>query len=254
MHIRDSVFIVSGGASGLGAAAVRMLVEEGGRVIVADLNESAAQSLIDECGTAARYFHCDVTSETDVHAVVQSAQAGGPLRGLVSCAGVLAAERVVGHDHAHLLATFERVIRVNLTGTFNMLRVCAQAMAHTEPLDEGERGVIVNTASIAAFEGQIGQAAYAASKGGVVAMTLPIARDLARHAIRCVTIAPGSFETPMLAGLKPESKHALAAQAPFPARLGRPSEFAHMVRGIIQNPMLNGTTIRLDGALRLQPR
>ncbi len=254
MHIRDNIFIVSGGASGLGAAAVRMLVEEGGRVIVADLNEEAAQSLIDECGTAASYVNCDVTSETDVHAVVQAAQQHGPLRGLVNCAGVLGAERVVGRDHPHLLETFERVIRVNLVGTFNMLRVCAQAMAHAAPLADGERGVIVNTASIAAFEGQIGQAAYSASKGGVVAMTLPIARDLARHAIRCVTIAPGSFETPMLAALSPEAQHNLAGQAPFPARFGRPSEFAQMVRSILQNQMLNGATIRLDGALRLQPR
>lgn len=254
MHIRDNIFIVSGGASGLGAAVVRMLVEEGGRVVVADLNEEAAQSLIDDIGTAASYVSCDVTSETDVHAVVQAAQQHGPLRGLVNCAGVLAAERVVGRDHPHLLETFERVIRVNLVGTFNMLRVCAQAMAHAAPLADGERGVIVNTASIAAFEGQIGQAAYSASKGGVVAMTLPIARDLARHAIRCVTIAPGSFETPMLAALSPEAQHNLAGQAPFPARLGRPSEFAQMVRSILQNAMLNGATIRLDGALRLQPR
>jgi NAD(P)-dependent dehydrogenase (short-subunit alcohol dehydrogenase family) len=254
MHIRDNVFIVSGGASGLGAAAVRMLVEEGGRVIVADLREDDAQRLSEECGSAARFVRCDVTSEIDVHAAVEAAQADGPLRGLVNCAGVHAAERVVGRDHAHLLETFERVIRVNLIGTFNMARVCAHAMAHTAPLADGERGVIVNTASIAAFEGQIGQSAYAASKGGVVAMTLPIARDLARHAIRCVTIAPGSFETPMLAALAPEAQHALAAQVPFPARLGRPSEFAQLVRSVIQNVMLNGTTIRLDGALRLQPK
>ncbi|TMH75236.1 MAG: SDR family NAD(P)-dependent oxidoreductase [Betaproteobacteria bacterium] len=254
MHIRDNVFIVSGGASGLGAAAVRMLVEEGGRVIVADLQQEAAQALIEDCGPAARYVPCDVTSELDAHAVAQAAQEDGPLRGLVNCAGVLAAERIVGRDHPHLLETFERVIRVNLIGTFNMTRVCAQAMAHGAPADDGERGVIVNTASIAAFEGQIGQAAYAASKGGVVAMTLPIARDLARHAIRCVTIAPGSFETPMLSNLKSESQQALAMQVPFPARLGRPSEFAQMVRSIVQNVMLNGTTIRLDGALRLQPK
>jgi len=241
MHIRDNVFIVSGGASGLGAAAVRMLVEEGGRVIVADLQQEAAQALIEDCGPAARYVPCDVTSELDAHAVAQAAQEDGPLRGLVNCAGVLAAERIVGRDHPHLLETFERVIRVNLIGTFNMTRVCAQAMAHGAPADDGERGVI-------------GQAAYAASKGGVVAMTLPIARDLARHAIRCVTIAPGSFETPMLSNLKSESQQALAMQVPFPARLGRPSEFAQMVRSIVQNVMLNGTTIRLDGALRLQPK
>jgi NAD(P)-dependent dehydrogenase (short-subunit alcohol dehydrogenase family) len=254
MHIRDNVFIVSGGASGLGAAVVRMLVEEGGRAIIADLKEEAAQILIDDCGPAASFVRCDVTSEPDAHATVQAAQAEGTLRGLVNCAGVLGAERVVGRDHPHLLETFERVIRVNLIGTFNMVRVCAQTMAHSAALADGERGVIVNTASIAAFEGQIGQAAYSASKGGVVAMTLPIARDLARHAIRCVTIAPGSFETPMLGALSPEAQHSLAGQAPFPSRLGRPSEFAQMVRSVLQNVMLNGTTIRLDGALRLQPR
>ncbi len=254
MHIRDSVFIVSGGASGLGAAVVRMLVEEGSCVIIADLQQEAAQALAEDCGSAARFVSCDVTSEVDAHEAVRAAQEEGPLRGLVNCAGVLGAERIVGRDHPHLLETFERVIRVNLVGTFNMLRVCAQAMAHAAPMEEGERGVIVNTASIAAFEGQIGQAAYSASKGGIVAMTLPIARDLARHAIRCVTIAPGSFETPMLANLKPESQQALGAQVPFPARLGRPIEFANMVRSVIQNVMLNGTTIRLDGALRLQPK
>ena len=189
-----------------------------------------------------------------MHTAVRAAHEEGPLRGVVNCAGVLAAERIVGRDHPHLLETFERVIRVNLIGTFNMTRVCAHAMAHAAPLEDGERGVIVNTASIAAFEGQIGQAAYSASKGGVVAMTLPIARDLARHAIRCVTIAPGSFETPMMANLKPEALQALASQVPFPARLGRPAEFAQMVRSVIQNVMLNGTTIRLDGALRLQPK
>lgn len=254
MHIRDNTFIVAGGASGLGAGVVRMLVDEGARVIVADLQQDTAQALIHECGPAARFVRCDVTSETDAHDAVEAAQSLGSLRGLVNCAGVLAAERVVGRDHPHLLETFERVIRVNLIGTFNMARVCAYAMSHVAPLDTGERGVIVNTASIAAFEGQIGQTAYSSSKGGVVAMTLPMARDLARHAIRVVAIAPGSFETPMLANLKPEAQQALASQAPFPARLGLPSEFAHMVRSILQNVMLNGTTIRLDGALRLQPK
>jgi NAD(P)-dependent dehydrogenase (short-subunit alcohol dehydrogenase family) len=254
MQIRDNVFIVSGGASGLGAAVVRMLVDEGARVIAADLRDDAAESLIEDVGSGARYVRCDVTSEVDVHAAVEAAQAQGHLRGLVNCAGVLASERTVGRDHAHLLETFERVIRVNLVGTFNLARVCAQAMAHAMPLPTGERGVIVNTASIAAFEGQIGQAAYAASKGVVVAMTLPLARDLARHAIRCVAIAPGTFETPMLAGLTADAHHTLASQAPFPARLGHPAEFAHLVRSVIENPMLNGCTIRLDGALRMQPR
>jgi NAD(P)-dependent dehydrogenase (short-subunit alcohol dehydrogenase family) len=254
MHIRDNVFIVSGGASGLGAAVVRMVVEEGGRAIIADLQQEAAQALAEDIGSAARFVPCDITSEVDVHAAVRAAHEEGPLRGVVNCAGVATGERIVGRDHPHLLETFERVIRVNLIGTFNMTRVCAHAMAHAAASEDGERGVIVNTASIAAFEGQIGQAAYSASKGGVVAMTLPIARELARYAIRCVTIAPGTFETPMLAGMKPEAQQALASQVPFPARLGRPVEFAQMVRSIIQNVMLNGTTIRLDGALRLQPK
>jgi NAD(P)-dependent dehydrogenase (short-subunit alcohol dehydrogenase family) len=254
VQIRDGVFIVSGGASGLGAAAVRMLVEQGARVIAADLREDEARALIEEVGSAARYVRCDVTSEVDVHTAVEAARVEGTLRGVVSCAGVLASERTVGRDHAHRLETFERVIRVNLVGTFNLARVCAQAMAHAAPLPGGERGIIINTASIAAFEGQIGQAAYAASKAGVVGMTLPLARDLARHAIRCVAIAPGSFETPMLAGLTPETQQALAAQSPFPARLGHPAEFAHLVRSVIENPMINGTTLRIDGALRMPPR
>ncbi|MBV8209439.1 MAG: SDR family NAD(P)-dependent oxidoreductase [Burkholderiaceae bacterium] len=254
MQIRDNVFIVTGGASGLGAAVVRMLIEEGGRVIVADLQHDAAQDLARDCGPAARALRCDVTSEADASAAVQAARSEGVLRGLVNCAGMLAAERTVGRDGPHLLQTFERTVRVNLVGTFNMARVCAHAMAQTEPLEGGERGVIVNTASIAAFEGQIGQVAYSSSKGGVVAMTLPMARDLARHGIRCVAIAPGSFETPMLAELKPEAQQALGAQAPFPSRLGRPAEYAQMVCSVIQNVMVNGTTIRLDGALRLQPK
>jgi len=254
MQISDNVFIVSGGASGLGAAAVRMLVDEGARVVVADLRDDGRELIEREYGLVTTWVHCDVSSEADVQSAVAAAEAIGPLRGVVNCAGVLAAERLLGRDGAHRLDTFERTIRVNLIGTFNMVRLCARAMAGTAPLADGERGVIVNTASIAAFEGQIGQAAYAASKGGVVAMTLPIARDLARHAIRCVTIAPGTFETPMAAAMKPEAVQAMAAQIPFPARLGRPSEFAQLVRSIIQNVMLNGTTIRLDGALRLQPR
>jgi len=254
MHIRDNVFIVSGGASGLGAAAVRMLVEEGGRVIVADLQQEAAQALIEDCGPAARYVPCDVTSELDAHAVAQAAQEDGPLRGLVNCAGVLAAERIVGRDHPHLLETFERVIRVNLIGTFNMTRVCAQAMAHGAPADDGERGVIVNTASTAAFEGQLGQAAYTASKGGVVSLTVQLARELGRQGIRVMAIAPGPQDTPMLGLLREDIRAALEAQIPFPSRLGRPEEFAALVRHIVENPYLNGETIRLDGSLRMPPR
>ena len=254
MDIRDNVFIVSGGASGLGAATVRMLVDEGARVVVADVRDGGRELVERDFGESATWVRCDVSSEPEVQSAVAAAEALGPLRGVVNCAGVLAGERVLGRDGPHRLETFERIMRVNLIGTFNMVRLCAQAMSRATPLADGERGVIVNTASIAAFEGQVGQAAYAASKGGVVAMTLPVARDLARHAIRCVAIAPGNFETPMMAALKPEAVQAMAAQVPFPARLGRGPEFAHLVRSIIQNPMLNGTTIRLDGALRLPPK
>ena len=254
MHIRDNVFIVSGGASGLGAAVVRMLVEEGGRAIIADLQQEAAEALADDCGSAARFVSCDITSEVDVHTAVRAAHEEGPLRGVVNCAGVLAAERIVGRDHPHLLETFERVIRVNLIGTFNMTRVCAHAMAHAAPLEDGERGVIVNTASVAAFDGQIGQAAYSASKGGIVGMTLPIARDLSRNGIRVCTIAPGIFETPLLAALPKEAQESLGKQVPFPSRLGRPVEFAQLVKAIVEIEMLNAETIRLDGAIRMAPK
>jgi NAD(P)-dependent dehydrogenase (short-subunit alcohol dehydrogenase family) len=229
-----------------------MIAAHGGTVLAADLR---AEALAAAAGDGhIHYIGCDVTVESDCAQAVRKAQSLGPLRGLVNCAGILASERTVGRDGVHTLASFARVVTVNLVGTFNLLRLAAAAMAQLPAAAEGERGVIVNTSSVAAFDGQIGQAAYAASKGGVAAMTLPIARDLARSGIRCVALAPGLFETPMLDALTPEARAALGAQAPFPARLGRPDEFAQLVQAVIANPMLNGEVIRLDGALRMPPR
>src|SRR5512147_1575669 len=212
------------------------------------------EALARELGAATRFVKCDVASETDGRAAVDAAIALGPLRGLVNCAGIAVGEKTVGKEGPHALASFARVIGINLIGTFNMIRLAAEAMSKQEPTADGERGVLVNTASVAAFDGQIGQAAYSASKGGVVGMTLPIARDLARSGIRCVTIAPGTFDTPMLAMLPEPQRQALGAQIPFPSRLGRPSEFAALACHIVENAMLNGETIRLDGALRMPPR
>lgn len=261
MEIVGNVFLVSGAASGLGAATVRMLAARGAIVLAADLREAALEAARAALGTApesgagrVRSLRCDVTVEADCAAAVQAALALGPLRGLVNCAGVLDGERTVGRDGPHSLERFARVVAVNLVGTFNLLRLAAAAMAGQAPAADEERGVIINTASVAAFEGQIGQAAYAASKGGVAAMTLPIARDLARSGIRCVALAPGLFETPMLEGMTPEARAALGAQAPFPPRLGRPEEFARLVQAVIDNPMINGEVIRIDGALRMTPR
>jgi NAD(P)-dependent dehydrogenase (short-subunit alcohol dehydrogenase family) len=254
MQIQDNVFLVTGGASGLGAATVRMIAAGGGRVVIADVQAAAGQALAQELGARSRFVVCDVTSESDARGAVAAASALGTLRGLVNCAGIGAGEKTIGKDGPHRLDVFERVIRVNLIGTFNMIRIAADAMAKLDPSADGERGVVINTASIAAFDGQIGQAAYSASKGGVVGMTLPIARDLARSGIRCVTIAPGLFETPMMAGLPPEIQESLGRQVPFPSRLGRPSEYAQLAHAILGNPMLNGEVIRLDGALRMQPK
>jgi NAD(P)-dependent dehydrogenase (short-subunit alcohol dehydrogenase family) len=254
MDIAGNVFLVSGAASGLGAATVRMLAAQGGRVVAADVQDKAGAALAEELGVAVRFVRCDVTAESDCAQAVALAAALGPVRGLVNCAGIAAAEKTVGRDGPHGLASFTRIVQVNLVGTFNLLRLAAAQMAREPACAEGERGVIVNTASIAAFDGQIGQAAYAASKGGVAAMTLPIARDLARAGIRCVTIAPGLFETPMMAGMAPEVQAALGAQVPFPARLGRPEEFAQMVKAVLANVLLNGTVVRLDGALRMAPK
>ena len=255
MQIGNHVFLVTGGASGLGAATARLLAAEGGSIVIADLDRAAGQRLADEFGSAGRFALTDVTSENDAQAAVDLAlQAFGHLHGLVNCAGIAPSEKVVGRDGPHRLDTFAKTININLVGTFNMIRLAAVAIAKEEPGEEGERGVIVNTASIAAFDGQIGQAAYAASKGGVAALTLPIARELARSGIRVVTIAPGIFETPMMAAFSQEVQDALAKSVPFPQRLGRPAEFAALVRHIVENTMLNGETIRLDGALRMPPR
>ncbi|MGM5059850.1 3-hydroxyacyl-CoA dehydrogenase (plasmid) [Rhizobium leguminosarum] len=255
MLIRGASFIVTGGGSGLGAATVRMLVEAGGRVTIADLNAEAGQEIAREFGSDARFVKVDVTDgEEGAVAVAAAVEAFGDLRGLVNCAGVAPAEKVIGRDGPHRLESFARTVSINLIGTFNMIRLAAAAIQTTEPDAEGERGVIVNTASVAAFDGQIGQAAYAASKGGVAAMTLPIARELARHGIRVVSIAPGIFETPMMADMPAEVQAALGKSVPFPPRLGRPAEFAGLVRHILENNMLNGEVIRLDGALRMGAR
>ncbi|MEA2353319.1 MAG: hypothetical protein QOJ14_1733 [Thermoleophilaceae bacterium] len=247
--------LVAGGASGLGEATARALVERGARVAIADLNEDRANELASELGDAAVAFRCDVTAEGDVEAAVAGAvEAFGEIRLTVSCAGIGWAERVVSKRGAAQLQPFETVVRVNLIGTFNVLRYGAAAMSANEPDEGGERGAVVMTASIAAFDGQIGQTAYAASKGGVVGLTLPAARDLARQGVRVVTIAPGLFDTPLLAALPQEARDALGASIPFPSRLGKPSEYAELACQIAENPMLNGETIRLDGALRMPPK
>jgi len=255
MRIADCVFLVTGAASGLGAATARMLVAEGASVVLADRAQDAGAALASGLGARARFVAADVTSEVDGAAAVRTAHDGfGRLDGLVNCAGVAPAEKILGRDGPHDLESFARTVSINLVGTFNMMRLAAEVMARGEPDAEGERGVIVNTASVAAFDGQIGQAAYAASKGGVAALTLPAARELARHGIRVVCIAPGIFETPMLAAMPQSVREALGAGVPFPPRLGRPDEYAALVRHIIANTMLNGETIRLDGALRMAPR
>jgi NAD(P)-dependent dehydrogenase (short-subunit alcohol dehydrogenase family) len=254
MQIRNHVFIVTGGASGLGGATSRMIAGNGGKVVIADVQADKGEALARELGSTARYLKCDVTSESDAMAAVEAAASLGTLRGLVSCAGIAIGEKTVGKEGPHALASFARVINVNLVGTFNMIRVAADAMSRLEPTAEGERGVLINTASVAAYDGQIGQAAYAASKGGVVGMTLPVARDLARSGIRCMTIAPGLFATPMLLGMPQEVQDSLGRQVPFPSRLGKPEEYAALAQHIIENVMLNGETIRLDGAIRMQPK
>lgn len=252
MQIQDNVFIVTGGASGLGAATARMITAAGGKVVLADVQAEAGQALAAELNGV--FVKCDVTSEADGQAVVAAATALGTLRGLINCAGVAPAIKTVGKDGPHPLEAFARTININLIGTFNMARLAADAMGKTAALESGERGVIINTASVAAFDGQIGQAAYAASKAGVAGMTLPMARDLSRSGIRVMTIAPGIFETPMLMGMPEEVRTALGQMVPFPQRLGRPDEYAHLAKTIIENTMMNGETIRLDGAIRMQPK
>jgi NAD(P)-dependent dehydrogenase (short-subunit alcohol dehydrogenase family) len=252
MQIEQNVFIVTGGASGLGAATARMLAAAGARVVIADVQVDAGTALAQALGGA--FVRCDVTQEADGLAAVAAATALGTLRGLVNCAGVAPAIKTVGKDGPHPLDAFQRAVNINLVGTFNMARLAADAMGKTDPAASGERGIIINTASVAAYDGQIGQAAYGASKAAVVGLTLPMARDLARSGIRVMTIAPGIFETPMLMGMPEEVRDALGKMVPFPPRLGMPQEYAHLAKAIIENVMLNGETIRLDGAIRMQPK
>ena len=252
MEIKGKVFVVTGAGSGLGAASARALVAAGGRVVLADLNREAGEKLAAEFGDNARFVETDVANEASaVNAVQTAISAFGGVHGLVNCAGVAPAEKVVGREGPHKLESFARTININLIGTFNMIRLAADAMMKGEPDAGGECGVIVNTASVAAFEGQLGQAAYAASKGGIVALTLPVARELAKSGIRCVTIAPGIMETPMLLGMPAEVQESLGKMVPFPSRMGKPAEFAGLVRHIVENAYLNGEVIRLDGAIRM---
>ena len=252
MQIEDNVFLITGGASGLGAATARMIVAAGGKVLLADVQAEAGQALAAELKGA--FVQTDVTSEADAMRAVEAAEALGTLRGLINCAGIAPAAKTVGKEGAHSLELFQRTININLVGTFNMARLAAEAMAKNAALDTGERGVIINTASVAAFDGQMGQAAYASSKAAVAGLTLPMARDLARSGIRVMAIAPGIFETPMLMGMPAEVRDALGAMVPFPPRLGKPDEYAHLAKAIIENTMLNGETIRLDGAIRMQAK
>jgi len=254
MQISGKVFRITGGASGLGEATARMFVSRGAKVVLADVN-SAGEALAAELGASAHFIPTDVTLEADGLAAVAAARERfGALHGLVNCAGIAPSEKISGRNGPHALETFTRAIMINLVGTFNMLRLAAAEMMSNEPHADGERGVIINTASIAAFEGQIGQAAYAASKAGVAGLTLPAARELARSGIRVVTIAPGLFMTPMMAAFPTAVQESLAQAVPFPPRLGQPEEYAALVATICEIAMLNGETIRLDGALRMAPR
>jgi len=255
MKINGSTFIVTGGSSGLGAATVETLLAEGGKAVIADVNRAAGEGLAQRLGKQACFIETDVTREDHAQAAVRLAlETFGGLHGLINCAGIGLGEKTIGKEGPHALATFARVININLIGTFNMIRVAADTMSKQQPNAAGERGVIVNTASVAAFDGQVGQPAYSASKAGIVGMTLPIARDLARSGIRVMTIAPGIFETPMLKGLPQDVQDSLGKQVPFPSRLGRPPEYAALVKHIVENEMLNGETIRLDGAIRMAPK
>jgi NAD(P)-dependent dehydrogenase (short-subunit alcohol dehydrogenase family) len=255
MRLDGKTVLVTGGASGLGGATVEALVHAGGNAVILDVNESTGTSLAARLGNTVRFVKTDVTNEADVQRAVDTAlQAFGSVHGAVNAAGIGIAERVLGKDGPQPLANFNKVIQINLVGTFNVIRLAAAAMAKNETTEGGERGVIVNTASVAAFDGQIGQAAYSASKGGIVGMTLPIAREFARIGVRVMTIAPGTFDTPLLAGLPETARQSLAQQVPFPSRLGRPAEYAALVRHIFENEMLNGEVIRLDGAIRMAPK
>ena len=255
MNITNRVFVITGAGSGLGAAVARMVVAQQGKAVLLDVNAEAGAALARELGASALFQAADVASETDGQTAVAAAlDAFGRIDGLVNCAGVAPGEKVIGREGPHRLASFARAVSINLVGTFNMIRLAAEAMSKQEADAQGERGVIVNTASIAAFDGQIGQAAYAASKSGVVGLTLPVARELARYGIRVVTIAPGIFATPMISAMPQDVQDSLGKSVPFPSRLGQPEEFAALVRHIAENTMLNGEVIRLDGALRMAPR
>ena len=252
MNIPNNTYLIAGGASGLGEATARRLASAGANVVLADVNDAAGAALAAELGPTARFVHCDVTDEASAQGAIATATASfGQLDGSINCAGILGAARIIGREGPHDLALFRRVIEINLIGAFNLLRLAAAAMATNPPREDGERGVIVNTSSVAAFEGQTGQAAYAASKGGVASLTLPAARELGRHGIRVVALAPGIFDTPMMAGVSDELRASLGAQIPFPKRLGHPSEFAALVQHVIENQMLNGAVLRLDGAMRM---
>lgn len=255
MHIPQSTFLVTGGASGLGRAAAEALTDAGARVVLVDINAETGAATAAALGSAAVFAQADVSDEAQVQAAIALAlSAFGRLDGVVNAAGIAPAAKVLGKNGPHALELFERTLRINLLGTFNVMRLAIAAMAQNEPRESGERGIIVNTASIAAYEGQIGQPAYAASKAGIVGLTLPVARECAPLGIRCVTIAPGIMDTPLLAGLPEAARVSLGQQVPFPSRLGRPSEFGALVRHIVENELINGETIRLDGALRMAPR
>ena len=254
MEIQNRTFMITGGGSGLGLATARLLVDSGANVTLLDINSDTGSKAAEDIGERAIFAKADVQSEEDVAAALKSTiDTFGSIHGAINCAGIGSAEKTFGKRGVHSMAAFTRTVGINLLGTFNVIRLAAEAMAAQEPEGE-ERGVIINTASVAAFDGQIGQAAYSASKGGIVGMTLPIARDLAALSIRVMTIAPGIFETPLLAGLPEEAKISLGAQVPFPSRLGQPNEFAMLAKAIVENPMLNGEVIRLDGAIRMAPR
>ncbi|WP_078428087.1 3-hydroxyacyl-CoA dehydrogenase [Alkalihalobacterium alkalinitrilicum] len=255
MNLQETIAVVTGGASGLGEATVRNIVSNGGKAAILDLSEENGRHLVEELGESVIFVKTNVTDESSVqNALNEAKQKFGSYNAVVNCAGIGLAQKTVSRNQAHDLNDFVKVINVNLIGTFNVIRLAAEQMVSNEPNDKGERGVIINTASVAAFDGQIGQAAYSASKGGIVGMTLPIARDLAKSGIRVVTIAPGLFETPLFNTLSEEARIALGKQVPFPSRLGVPTEYGQLAQAIIENPMLNGETIRLDGAIRMQPK
>jgi NAD(P)-dependent dehydrogenase (short-subunit alcohol dehydrogenase family) len=255
LRVENSTFFVTGGGSGLGAATALLLAENGAQVVLADVDEESGEQMASQIGNGTKFIRTDVTDEASVQDALDSVvETFGSLSGVVNCAGIGPAARVVGKKGVHDLGLFTRTVEINLVGTFNVIRLAAVRLAGNEPDDEGERGLIINTASVAAYDGQIGQAAYAASKGGVVALTLPVARELASSGIRVVTIAPGIFETPMLAALPEDAKESLGKQVPFPPRLGRPDEYAALVKHIVENQMLNGEVIRLDGGIRMAPR